>query len=309
MTPLAAAADKYLKMRRALGFKLRHQTWWLPDFVAFVHRQGSSTVTVDLAMRWAQQPADAHPNWWAKRLSAVRCFSKYYQAYDPRTQVPPPDLLPSRRVRQIPHLYGDDEIHALLAKARQIRDRLLSATYTTLLGLLVATGMRVGEALALDDADVDLRRSLVAVRNAKFGKSRLVPVHPSTVVALQHYARQRDRWCLRRCRCTRSFFVSTAGTRVLHQNFHHVFLRLVRQAGIRGQSGRRPRLHDLRHTFAMKTVREWYRAGVDVEPRLPALSTYLGHVSPASTYWYLTATPDLLSLACQRLQHSWKVQP
>jgi integrase len=307
MTPLAAAADKYLKMRRALGFKLRHQTWWLPDFVAFVRGQGSSTITVDLAVRWAQQPADAHPNWWARRLSAIRCFAKYYQAYDPRTQVPPPDLLPSRRVRQLPHIYSNDEIHSLLAKARQIRDGFLSVTYTTLLGLLAATGMRVGEALALDEEDIDLRRSLITVRNGKFGKSRLVPLHPSAVVALQHYARLRDRWGPRRR--TRSFFLSTSGTRVYHQNFHHVFLRLVRLAGIRGQGGRRPRLHDLRHTFAVKTLREWYRAGIDVEPRLAALSTYLGHVNPTSTYWYLTATPDLLSLAADRLEHSWKVQP
>lgn len=305
MISLATAADKYLKMRRALGFKLYHQTWWLPDFVAFVRGEGSSTITVDLAVRWAQQPVDADPNWWARRLSAIRCFAKYYQAYDSRTQVPP-DLLPSQRVRQLPHIYSNDEIHALLAKARQIRDRFLSATYTTLLGLLAATGMRVGEALSLDDEDVDLRRSLITVRNGKFGKSRLVPLHPSAVVALQHYARLRDRCCPHRR--TRSFFLSTRGTRVYHQNFHHVFLRLVRLAGIRGQGNRRPRLHDLRHTFAVKTLCEWYRAGVDVEPRLAALSTYLGHVSPTSTYWYLTATPDLLSLAGDRLEHSWKVQ-
>ncbi len=309
MTALAAAADKYLKMRRALGFKLRHQTWWLPQFVAFIQAQGSSTITVELAMRWAQQPADAHPNWWARRLSAIRCFARYYQAYDSRTEVPSPDLLPTRRLRQVPHIYSDHEIDALLAKARQIRDRLLSATYTTLLGLLAATGLRVGEALALDDEDVDLRRSLITVRNAKFGKSRLVPVHSSTVVALQQYVRRRDRWCPRYGRRTRSFFLSSTGARVLHQNFHRVFLRLVVLAGIRGHRDRRPRLHDLRHTFAVKTVREWYRAGVDVEPRLAVLSTYLGHVSPTSTYWYLTATPDLLRLAGERLEHSWKVQP
>lgn len=309
MTPLAAASMRYLKMRRALGFKLHHETWWLPDFVAFVRREGSSTLTVDLAVRWAQQPADAHPNWWAKRLGAIRCFAKHYQAYDPRTEVPSPDLLPSRRVRQIPHIYSDAEILDLLAKAGEIEDRFLSATYTTLLALLAATGMRVGEALALDDEDVDLHQSVITVRQAKFGKSRLVPVHSSGVVALRRYARLRDRHCPRRSRHTRSVFVSTTAARVLHQNFHRVFLRLVRLSGIRRKDGGRPRLHDLRHTFAVKTLRDWYRAGVAVEPRLPMLSTYLGHVNPTSTYWYLTATPDLLRLASGRLEHFWKARP
>lgn len=307
MKALAAAATDYLRVRRALGFKLYHETWWLPDFVAYLRAHGRSTITTELALRWAQQPADGDPNWWARKLGAIRRFARYHYASDPRTEIPPSDLLPYRPRRQTPHLYTDQEVTALLREARRLPDPLRAATYTTLLGLLAATGMRVGEAIALDQDDVDWRRSLVTVSKSKFGKSRHVPVHGSTLWALQDYAHTRDRLCPRPR--APSFFISRAGTRVIHQNFHHVFLRLVSLSAIGGGLGRRPRLHDLRHTFAVKTVREWYRAGVDVEQRLPWLSTYLGHVNPTATYWYLTATPELLTLASDRLERAWNVQP
>jgi integrase len=307
MKPLAAAAADYLKIRRALGFKLYHQTWWLPDFVAFVHAHGRSTITTELALKWAQQPADGHPNWWAKRLGAIRRFARYRHASDPRTEIPPPDVLPYRRQRQSPYLYSDEEVAALMHAARRLPEPLKAATYTTLLGLLAVTGMRVGEAIALDRDHVDWQRSLVTVSKGKFGKSRHIPIHHSTLSALQTYAHTRDRLYPRGR--GPSFFISRAGTRVIHQNFHHVFLRLVRLCGLGDGPGRRPRLHDLRHSFALKTVREWYRAGLDVDQRLPWLSTYLGHVSPSTTYWYLTATPELLALACDRLERTWTVQP
>ncbi len=307
MTPLAAAAAEYLSMRRALGFKLYHETWWLPDFVAFLASHGSSTITAELAVRWAQQPADADPNWWATKLGAIRRFARHYHAFDPRTEIPAADLLLRRTVRQTPHIYTDEEISALMQAARRLRRRMLRATYATLIGLLAATGMRVGEALALDDEDMDWPRSLVAVNRGKFGKSRELPLHASTMAALHQYARLRDR--LRPRRCTASFFVSTTGTRVIHQDFHHVFLRLVRLCGIGGPGARRPRLHDIRHSFAVTTVRDWYRHGLDVERQLPTLSTYLGHVSPSSTYWYLTGTPELLAEARERRERAWGVQP
>jgi integrase/recombinase XerD len=306
MKSLAAAAKDYLALRRALGFKLYHETWWLPDFVAFLRSHGSCAITTALALRWAQQPPDGAPNWWAKKLRAIRCFARHHHASDPRTEIPASDLLPYRPRRLTPHLYTDEEVTALLQQARRLHDPLLSATYTTLLGLLAATGMRVGEAIGLDQDDIDWRRSLLIVSNSKFGKSRHVPVHCSTLTALHDYAQVRDR--LRPRRSEQSFFVSGVGRRVIHQNFHHVFLRLLRLCGIRGRGDRRPRLHDLRHTFALKTLHDWYRAGVNVEPRLPWLSTYLGHINPTTTYWYLTATPDLLALAADRLERAWKVQ-
>jgi integrase len=303
---LRRSAEEYLALRRALGFKLHHQTWFLPDFVAFLAAHRSSVITTDLALRWAQQPSGASPRWWAKRLSAVRCFARHHRAFDPRTEVPPPDLIPYRASRLSPHLYTDGEIAALMHEARALRPTLKAATYATLLGLLAATGIRVGEALALDDGDVDSRRSLLTIRHAKFQKTRLVPVHASTLAALEAYVALRDHlFPRRRGPC---FFVSGVGTRVLHQNFHQVFLRLIRFAGIDAGRGRRPRLHDLRHTFAVNTLRDWYRSGADAERRLPSLSTYLGHVSPSSTYWYLTATPELLALAGKRLERAWLVQ-
>jgi integrase/recombinase XerD len=306
MKRLAAAAQQYLAVRRALGFKLRHETWWLPDFVSFLDAHGSSVITTELALKWACQPADATPGWWAHRLSAVRQFARHHSAFDTRTQVPAADLIPYRKARLTPHLYSTDEIAALMRDASGLSHPLRAASYATLIGLLAATGMRVSEALALDGDDVDWDREILTVRRSKFGKSGHVPLHPTTLAALRDYARRRGR--LRPHRRSTAFFLSSTGTRVLHQNFHHVFLRFVREAGI-GRRDRPARLHDLRHSFAVKTLRDWYRAGVDVERRLPWLSTYLGHVSPTSTYWYLTGTPELLALASERAERAWKVRP
>jgi site-specific recombinase XerD len=210
MKPLLAAATDYLALRRALGFKLHHETWWLPDFVAYLSSHGSYTITTDLARCWAQQPAGGNPNWWAKKLGAIRRFAQYHHACDPRTEVPPPDLLPYRSQRQTPHIYSDEELTAVLQQARGLPDPLTSASYTTLLGLLAATGMRVGEALGLDQQDIDRRQSLLTVCHSKFGKTRQLPVHRSTITALHDYVQVRDR--LRPRRRTPSF-ISRASAR------------------------------------------------------------------------------------------------
>ncbi len=307
MKRLAAAAQQYLAVRRALGYKLRHQTWWLPAFVSFLDAQGSSVITTELALKWARQPADASPQWWARRLTAVRQFARHHRAFDARTEVPPADLIPYRQQRLAPHLYTTDEVVALMREASALSHPLRAASYATILGLLAATGMRVSESLALDCDDIDWDRELLTVRSSKFGKSRHVPLHRTTLTALRDYARRRDR--LRPHRRSAAFFLSSTGTTVILQNFQHVFLRLLVRTGLERGRGRRPRIHDLRHTFAMTIVRDWYRAGVDVERRLPWLSTYLGHVSPSTTYWYLTATPDLLTAAGERAERAWKVRP
>lgn len=299
---LRRSAQEYLALRRALGFKLRAETWFLPDFVAFLAKHRSSVITTELALRWVQKPCDASSAWWAHRLSSIRAFAKYHRAFDPRTEVPPADLIAHHARRLQPHIYTDDEIAALLREARALRGALRSATYAMIIGVLAVTGMRVSEVLGLEDDDVDWGRSLLIVRHAKFQKSRLVPVHGSTLAALRTYAARRDRLC--RHRRHRTFFVSGAGARVHHQNFHRVFLRLIARAGVTARAGRRPRIHDLRHAFAVKTLCDWYRSGADAERRLWWLSTYLGHVSPTTTYWYLTATPELLSLAGKRLARS-----
>ncbi len=307
MKRLAESVREYLALRRALGFKLRRETWLLPDFVSFLEAHKSAVITTELALRWAQRPPGTTPRWHAARLGVVRTFAQHHRAFDVRTEVPPSDLLPYPKQRQTPHIYSDDEIAGLMRHASCLPHPLQSATYTTLFGLLAATGMRVGEAIALDHHDIDWRRALVTVRDGKFKKSRELPVHHTTLGALHAYANRRDRH--RPHRRSPSFFLSSVGTRVVLQNFQHVFLRLLRLTGLDRGPGRRPRIHDLRHTFAVRTLRDWYRTGVDVERRLPWLSTYLGHVSPSSTYWYLTATPELLALASERAERAWKVRP
>jgi len=307
MKSLADAAKQYLCLRRALGYKLRHQTWWLPDFVGFLEAQGSAVITTELAVKWACLPVDTSPNWWSIRLSAIRQFARHHYASDPRTQIPPADLIPHHKRRATPYLYSVDEIATLMSAASHLSHPLRAASHANIIGLLAATGMRVSEALDLNRDDVDCKRQLLTIHNGKFGKSRHVPLHPTTVEALRRYARRRDR--LRPHRRSPAFFLSSTGNRVLLQNFGHVFIRLIEHTGVGRGCPRRPRIHDLRHSFAMKIVRDWYRAGVDVERRLLWLSTYLGHVSPESTYWYLTATSDLLMAACVRAERAWKQRP
>lgn len=306
MTDLATAVEQYLALRRALGYRLRHETWWLPDFVSFLQKRRSPVITTALALEWACLPAHASRSWWAHRLSAVRQFARHHSASDPRTEVPPADLLPGRAQRLTPYFYTADEVAKLMREAGRLRRPLTATSYETILGLLAATGMRVSEALMLDDDDLDWEYQLLTVRSSKFGKSRHVPLHATTLAALRAYVGRRDR--LRPHRRSSAFFLSSVGKRVIVQNFQLVFLRLLESTGVGAGRDRRPRIHDLRHTFAMRIVRDWYRAGVDVERRLPWLSTYLGHVSPSTTYWYLTATPELLGAAAARAERAWKVQ-
>jgi integrase len=303
MSELRAAVDDYLAIRRALGYKMKEPAHLLPQFVDFLERVGASTVTTELAVAWAKQPQAVHPNWWGHRMSTVRCFARHLQTLDPRTEVPPPDLLPMSPQRATPYLYSESDITALMKAAGGLRSPLLAATYATFIGLLAVTGMRAGEAIRLDRDDLDEAKGLLTVRNSKFGKSREVPLHPTTVEALQLYARLRDQLFPRPI--APSFFVSTRGTRLIYNCFHITFLELVRQACLpRRSPSCRPRPHDLRHAFAVRTLLDWYRAGLDIEAQMPLLSTYLGHFHPRDTYWYLSATPELLALAGQRLEQA-----
>jgi integrase len=299
MTDLRALLNQYLQIRRALGYKLERADRLLPDFVTFVRQAQAPFITTALALAWATQSPRGTPWWAAARLSLVRGFATYVRALDPRTEVPPVTLLPSKRPRGTPYLYSDADVQALMNAAHAALGLFKGATYHTLLGLLATTGLRVGEALALDQADWDSADGVLRLRHAKFGKTRQVPLHASTSAALTAYSRLRDRTF--RPPRSPSFFVSRAGTRLHYKNVHLAFLRLVRTAGLSDRRPRRPRLHDLRHSFATHTLLDWYHAGVDVEARLPWLSTYLGHVGPASTYWYLTATPELVTIAHRRL--------
>jgi integrase len=304
MTDLQLAAEQYLATRRAVGFKLTHVEPLLFDFVRYARSRNETRVTCDLALRWATQPEGATPAWWKSRLCVVRCFARYLSAVDPATEVPPTDLLPRLAAgsnRAEPYLYSDGEVAALLAAARSIRSPLTAATCETLIGLLVVTGMRVGEALRLDRDDLDRGRGVLTVRDSKFTRSREVPLHESTLAALDRYGWLRD--LHRPMPRSASLFVSRTGGRLSYRTMNWHFDRLVRKAGLQPRSDRcRPRLHDMRHRFACITLQEWYRDGVEVQPRLPLLSTYLGHVDPSSTYWYLSAQLDLLAAAASRLE-------
>jgi integrase/recombinase XerD len=290
----------YLTMRRALGYKLARTEKLLAQFVTYLEAIGASTITIEDALAWATLPAGSQV-WWALRLSAVRGFAGYLHTVDERCQVPPSDLLRRRPRSRVPYLYSDEELAALLAATATIGSPFRAATIRTLIGLLAVTGMRVGEAIATDRDDVDWQQGVLFVRHGKFGKTRLLPVHESTLQALAAYLERRDR----PQHAGPALLVSTVGTRLYYPNVSRTFTRLVARAGLRARSARcSPRIHDLRHTFAVQTLLDCYQAGGDVDTRLPLLSTYLGHVNPASTYWYLTGSPELLALAGQRLQRS-----
>jgi integrase len=300
-TALARHLEDYLATRRALGFKLRAHSRWLRQFVAYLDEIGATTITIDSAVAWATLPADATPWWWSRRLSMVRVFARHMASLDPATEVPPADVLPASILRATPFIYSPNDIKALMTAARaSTRVPLIAATYATLIGLLSVTGIRVSEAINLDRDDVDLDQEVLVVRQGKFSKSRELVVHPSTVTALRDYAALRDR--TRPWTSTKAWFISSSGARLHYQNVHKRFHRLTQTVGLVSRSATcRPRIHDLRHTFAVTTLLGWYRSGVDVQTRLPLLSTYLGHVDPSSTYWYLTGTPELMQIVAQRL--------
>lgn len=302
MSRLRKAVTKYLEIRRALGFKLRRPGMLLPGFVEYIEAHRTSIITSRLACDWARHPSDGHIEVWAERLSIVRGFAKHVHAEDPRHEVPPTHLIPRHVRRAVPVLFSADEVSRLLCAARGLPKRLHSATYETLFGLLATTGMRIGEAIRLHRDDVDWRDALVVVRMSKFGKSREVVLHRSVVRALRRYAKLRDKIHARQ-RSPR-FFVSLKGTPLIYNNTHAMFRSLARVAGIRAG-----RPHDLRHTFAVRTLLRWYRDGVDVDSRMPRLSTYLGHASPESTYWYLTAAPELMAIARQKLERAGRTAP
>ena len=305
MSPLQAALAEYLAARRTLGHKLRVAGRLLQRFVAFADSAGAAYITAELAVAWATQPSHAQPAQWANRLGMVRCFARYCSTIDQRNIVPPPDLLPHRYRRPAPYIYRDEDITRLLDAAKRLPSTtgLRPQTYATLFGLYAATGMRCNEPLQLDCGDVDLVNGVLTVRRTKFGKSRYVPLHPSTQCALQHYAAGRDR--LYPNPLSPSFFLSECGTRLTEWAVRWTFVKLSRQIGLRGPGDSKgPRLHDLRHRLAVTTLLRWYRDGIDVERHLPELSTYLGHAHVTDTYWYLTATPELLRHALLRVEQS-----
>jgi integrase/recombinase XerD len=305
---LGQVADEYVQLRRALGHKMDHAARLLPEFVVYLESIQAETVTVANALTWAQtSPRDPAPASRAQRMAVARGFARYLAGIDPRTEVPPPGLLPYPKRRRAPFIFSADDIAALMAEARRLTTSFRAATYETLVGLLVVTGMRVGEAIRLGRNDVDFGDGVLVVRFSKFGKSREVPFHTSTTNALAIYARRRDeRWPHPKAP---NFFVSQRGTPLLYEAVQRTFHQLLARAGIGAQSAVGPRIHDLRHSFAVHTLVNWYRDGKDVHAWLPRLSTYLGHRDPRFTYRYLSAAPELLALAAGRLEAAAGCRP
>lgn len=300
MSGLRGAVDDYLTVRRALGFKLVDAGLLLEQFARYAEAAGVDMVTTRLAVAWATLPPDGSATWHGRRLSVVRCFTRWLQAIDPATEVPPADVLPVHTRRVAPYLYSETDVADLMTAAGRLRSPLAAATMRTFIGLVFATGLRRGEALGLDRDDLDPATGVLTIGEAKFHKPRQLPLHASTVVALADYAACRDRLCPHSR--TAALFVSSTGARLSATTVSRTFRALLRQTGIEQRSlARRPHIHDARHTFAVNTLLDWYRDGADVQSRLPLLSTYLGHTDPRHTYWYLQAAPELLALAAERL--------
>jgi integrase/recombinase XerD len=290
--------EDYLRLRRALGFKLTWPGHVLPQFVTWLETTGAETITTEAAITWARLSTAASPITLSHRLGAVRGFARYLRTIDPATEIPPTGLFGKQR-RITPYIYSPEEIGRLVSAARQLHPPLRAATHEALFGLLGVSGMRVGEGLRLVRDDVDLADGVIRVRHTKFDRDRLVPLHPSTTEALRVYAARRDRLCPQPL--TDAFFISHVGTALRHSPVHATFRTMLASAGFPTATGSRPRIHDLRHSMVVNTLIDWQRDGVDVASRLPVLSTYLGHVRPASTYWYVTAVPELMRLAAAGL--------
>ncbi len=299
MTDLERHVQNYLELRRRMGFVLRFEGHVLPQLAAYLDAAGG-VLTADLAISWAALPAGVQPISLAHRLGAARGFARYLQTIDPRTEVPPTGIWPATVPRPAPYLYSDAEITALLAAARDLQPPLRAVTLETVLGLLVVTGMRVGEVLSISRGDVDLRRGVITIREAKLERERLLPLHPSTTDALRRYAEHRDRAHPEPAAGT--FFLGTTTGPLSYCVVRAAFAELTTRIGLR-TSTVRPRIHDLRHSFAVRILIDFYRSGVDVAAGIAVLGAYLGHVNPAGTYWYLSASPELMELAAQRLEN------
>lgn len=311
MTPMRTAIDEYLDLRRALGFRLKKDERLLGQFAGFMEQRRAVHITAKLAAEWAQQTPSTDQNYHAGRLRAVRSFARHRIHDDPMTEVPPTDMLPRRRNIFQPHIFTGEEIqHILAASLRKWGGAtpFYCLGRYTMYGLISVTGMRVSEVLNLNLGDVDLDAGVITIRNTKFGKSRLVPVHETTRAVLETYRDARAAHLAGRE--VLPFFISEPGRRITHAALGRAFKRLTRRIGLcDAGTPDGPRLHDLRHTMAVDVLQRCYSTGADPERRLPALSTYLGHSHLNYTYWYLHQNPGLMTEAMTRLQHRWEASP
>ena len=305
MSPLNDVLERYLTMGRAFGYKFETVEKRLRNFVAFMGERNAVTITGKLAIEWAG--GGCGPATWSSRLSTIRSFARHAANTDPLTEIPPRGIFPPRR-RPRPYIFTDREIGEFLAAMLALprHGNFQRYTFHCFFGLLAVAGLRFGEAAKLRRDDIDLGSGIMTIRDTKFGKSRLVPIDPTTVEVLEAYAVCRD--ASPRRRASPFFLVGARGARLLHANIHQVFITWTRQAGLREPAmSKRPRIHDLRHSYAVHTLVRWYRTGEDVQRLLPTLTTYLGHTHTRDTYWYLTASPELIGHAATRLEARWEL--
>lgn len=308
MSTWARELDRYLTIRRSLGYDLSTAERILRRFIAFAHQEGAEHVSTDLFLRWQEAFGQANRQTWARRLGVIRLFAQWLHGIDQKHEVPPQTLIPSRYRRARPYIYSDEEIRRILETAAQLPsvNGIRALTYSTLFGLVAVTGLRISEALSLNAADVDLDAGVLALRRGKLGKARLLPISHSTAARLEAYARERDRLL---GMPSEPFFVSDHGKRLTDCSARYNFATVCQMLGLRPaqkfhRHGRGPRLHDLRHTFAVRTLLNWYRTGKEPAREMIKLTTYLGHTDPAHTYWYIEAVPELLDLASRRAEAS-----
>lgn len=304
MSTLAKELARYLSIRRSLGYDLGTAERVLRRFVAFAAARKVRHVTTGLFLAWQMEFGRASQDTWSARLGMVRQFALWLNGIDPRNEVPPKALIPGRYRRVRPYIYSDQEIARIMAEAARLpsTNGIRALTFTTLFGLIAVTGLRVSEALALDNGDVDLEYGVLAIRHGKSGKARIAPLSQSTIDRLAAYAGERDRLL---GRAPKSFFVTDTGNRPDDCSARYNFATVCQRIGLRSpqkfnKHGRGPRIHDLRHTFAAQTMVDWYRSGKDPEREMIKLTTYLGHTAPEHTYWYIEAVPELLELASKR---------
>ena len=285
----------YLRLRRTMGHKLARHDWLLTSFLAEQAAAGRDAITAVAAIEWACAPTNATPRWWAARLSVVRCLAEYVHSREPgRAEQIPADAIPARVTRTVPYIYTQDQVRTLMAAASALRPPVRGLTVSAVIGLMAATGLRISECLALNVADLDSAADVLAV-TGKRSRPRLVPIHPSTTAALVDYRRAAA--ALVDEPDGEALFLASSGTRAHAGNIEVAFRGLINDLGYAPQpGGRPPRLHDMRHSFSTDTLIRAHRDGADVDATVAVLATYLGHVSPASTFWYLTATPQLLEL-------------
>jgi len=305
---LCQRAQQYLAERRRLGFELSDMQEALESFTHYADRlKGHGPISLEVMSEWARRDHihSTDPRTWARRLKRLRPFTRWLRQFEPRTEVPDDTVFGPIGERGTPHIYSEEETRQLMVAAGQLTPPLRGATYATLFGLLLCTGLRISEAIRLRNVDVDLSSGVLTIRRSKFGKSRHVPLHASALERLREYRHVRDRWITPTEES--AFFVGSRGRRcgqpLNRRSVDRVLSQFRSQLGwVNRGSHHAPRVHDTRHTFVVRRILAWQRQGVDIDQAMLALSTYVGHARISNTYWYLTAVPELMALAARKFE-------